>query len=320
MDKMQLLACWVREIQISPEKAVRLVSSAPYQYKHYTIPKRSGGVRHIYHPSRELKAVQRWLVGNIFSKLPVHDSVYSYREGVNIQRHAQAHIESNYSLRFDFRDFFPSLSYSWVVSYLRDEVNNNHISLTDDAIDMVARIVCRRDRATSQLALSIGAPSSPILSNAMLFNLDYHVDQMARDFDVRYTRYADDIYFSARRPNILKDVEKEFRNRLYQLAPLLKINEEKTRRKSRKTRRIVTGMVLTPMHQVSIGRHRKRAIRTQVFLFSKSELSKEDASSLAGMISFASDVEPEFVLRLRQKYGDQIINNLISHGFGSNRP
>lgn len=316
VDKMQLLARLVRELNLSPGQAVKLVASAPYRYKHYTIPKRQSGVRHIHHPSRELKVVQRWLVDNFISQLPVHECVYSYRTGRNITQHADVHSRSNYLLSFDFSNFFPSITHSWVVEYLRGESENGRIQLDDEAIRMVARLVCRYDSASSTLALSIGAPSSPALSNAILYSLDHDVSQMAYEAGVLYTRYADDVYFSTTHPKILQEVENEFRRIVGLVSPGLRLNETKTNRKSRKARRTVTGLVLTPTHEVSIGRSRKREIRTRVFLFSKGELTKEDSLSLSGLLSFASDAEPSFIFRLRRKFGDEIIDNLLKYDIG----
>lgn len=313
MDKMQLLARLVRELNLSPGQAVKLVASAPYRYKHYTIPKRRSGVRHIHHPSRELKVVQRWLVDNYFSQLPVHECVYSYRAGRNITQHANFHLRSNYLLSCDFSDFFPSITHSWVVDYLHRESENGRLELDDQAIRMVARLVCRYDTASGKLALSIGAPSSPALSNAMLYDLDHSLSQMAYEAGALYTRYADDVYFSTTQPNILQEVESEFRRIVGLFSPELRLNERKTNRKSRKTRRTVTGLVLTPTHEVSIGRSRKREIRTRVFLFSKGKLKKEEILSLSGLLSFASDAEPNFILRLRHKFGDEIIDNLLRY-------
>ena len=291
------------------------MTTAPYQYRHYTIDKRTGGKRDIYHPTPNLKAVQRWLVYNCFSRLPVHSSVHSYAAGKNIRTHAEVHINSSYLLRFDFVDFFPSLNQAWVRQFIRTSVADGYLSFEADLMNLVPRLVCRHSKADGSLALSIGAPSSPALSNAMLYRLDATLHEMAEKHAARYTRYADDVYFSAERPNALGAVENEFRAIIQELAPQLRVNEAKTERRSRKTRRVVTGLVLTPNRQISIGRERKRSIRTRVFLFTQGRLSGEDTQSLAGLLAFASDIEPKFVMSLRAKFGHAAIDELISHTF-----
>jgi RNA-directed DNA polymerase len=56
-----------------PSQYVQLVAyTASHRYKTYLIAKNRGGSRRIDHPARELKLFQRWLVNNIFSRLPVH--------------------------------------------------------------------------------------------------------------------------------------------------------------------------------------------------------------------------------------------------------
>ena len=42
-----------------------------------------------------------------------------------------------------------------------------------------------------------GAATSPKLSNPVLFNFDLKVQQLAKDSGLTYTRYADDLTFSA---------------------------------------------------------------------------------------------------------------------------
>jgi RNA-directed DNA polymerase len=103
-----------------------LVRSANHRYKVYSIPKRSGaGTRQIAHPSRELKVIQSWMSVRLFRDLPVHASVYSYRQGLGIRQNAEAHKRNRFLLRLDFRDFFPSITRADVARLL----NANHAQL-----------------------------------------------------------------------------------------------------------------------------------------------------------------------------------------------
>lgn len=318
MNKMQMLFSWIRDLGIAPMDAMRLTRTAQYQYRHYTIPKRTGGTRDIHHPTPQLKQVQRWLVQTTFNNLPVHEAVHSYVVGRSIRTHAHVHAESNYLLRLDFTNFFPSLNQNWVKRYLRRSVERGDLHLDNDALHLVARLVCRYSEADGSMALSIGAPSSPTLSNAILYELDCKLCEMANQLGVVYSRYADDVYFSARLPNILQDVEKQFRALVTEYTPELSVNERKTERRSRRTRRVVTGLVLTPTRLISIGRERKRQIRSRIYLFFKGELPADEALQLAGLLAFANDVEPELLISLRKKFGDETIDNLLSHLFARN--
>ena len=54
-----LLAQMATELRLPVDFLLKLVETASYHYKSYNIPKRKGGTRHIDHPAKELKAVQR---------------------------------------------------------------------------------------------------------------------------------------------------------------------------------------------------------------------------------------------------------------------
>lgn len=310
MNALQLIVALVRDLNIPAKNALRLVNTAPHQYRHYQIPKRTGGMRDIYHPTPALKSVQRWLCSKVFSSLPVHDAVHSYREGRNIRSHAELHVDSNYLLRLDFVDFFPSLDKYWLIDFLRQSVARGHFTLNDDAIKLISRLVCRFSEKERSMALSIGAPSSPSISNAILFDLDSAISEASSRLGCTYTRYADDLYISCREPQILGELEVVVRNLVKEMTPKLAINEAKSLRVSRKTKRVVTGLILTPDRSISLGRDRKRSIRTKVYLYQIGQLSGEESTSLAGLLAFANDVEPRFIESLRHKFGMATIDAL----------
>ena len=119
-------------------------------------------------------------------------------------------------------------------------------------------------------SLTIGAPSSPFLSNAVLYDFDCHIDRLCTDSRVTYTRYADDLFLSTNVPNTLDNILLNIRGNLRErISPCLTINEEKTVFTSKKRKRVVTGLVLTTKEKLSIGRDKKRSIRTLVYLYSK---------------------------------------------------
>lgn len=95
-----------RQSGLSRSRLLFLANSASQRYKVYTIGKRTGGQRVIEHPSRELKAIQRWLIGYLLSKFPTHKSATAYKEGASIRINALRHTNSSYTLRLDFSNFF----------------------------------------------------------------------------------------------------------------------------------------------------------------------------------------------------------------------
>lgn len=273
-----------------------MARKASYVYKEYTIRKRTGGHRTIHHPSKELKAIQRWLIQHIIERWPVHDAAYAYRKGISIRENAEVHKNSNYLLRMDLASFFPSIDWDDLMNFLQSEPSGTEGWIESDR-ELFAKLVCRKGK------LTIGAPTSPAISNSICYELDARLDGIATGEGVRYTRYADDLFFSTRRQNILPDIPAQVRELLdsMECPSGLRINADKTRHSSKRGRRQVTGLVLTSDERVSVGRDRKRFIRSQIYKYD--ELSPEERRRLAGHIAFAASIEPDFVNALILKYG-----------------
>lgn len=285
---------------------LKLASTASHRYKEYEIDKRTGGKRTIHHPARELKLIQRWLLRNVLANLPIHAAATAYRREFNIARNAQRHVANNYLLRVDFHNFFPSLRDSDVVTVLRanrQTLANGEVA--DQDINFITQIVCRYG------CLTIGAPTSPHLSNAIMFEFDEIWSRNAQAIEVTYTRYADDLYFSTNRPNVLQEMLEMLREYLHaERRPLLRINDKKTAFSSRKHRRLAAGLVLTSDRKISIGRDKKRMLRAFVNRLKHSDLPPEEVHQLRGWIAYLHSVEPTFVTTLEQKYDLDFKDNL----------
>jgi hypothetical protein len=276
------------------------------------MPKRTGrGKRDIYHPGPALKVAQRWLNANILDQLPVHGGVFSYTRGRNISMHARVHTTGNYFLRLDFKDFFPSVNGQWIDEFLREAIENGSLDVDVDAVETIVRLLCRWDARRGLLALSIGAPSSPALSNAILFRLDSALQDACAQHECAYSRYADDIYVSSRRPEMRERVGPVVRRLIEDLVPQLQINEAKSMWLSRKRRVLVTGLVITSDRKVSVGRALKRQLRTEVYLWTRNALGAAQAAKLQGLIAYVDSVENSFTASLRTKFGAEVIDRLL---------
>lgn len=280
--------------------------SASHRYFSYRIPKRvGGGFREIHHPARELKVLQRWLVAEVISRLPVHEAAAAYRRGKGIGDHARLHVRNSFLLRMDFRHFFPSLT----VTDVKNLIGRHRNLFTDwDGGDLAwfGSVVSRENR------LTIGAPTSPGLSNTLCFDLDTRLSNLAFERGVTYSRYADDLFFSTSEPDVLRLVEEDTKGIVssLELPSRLVLNDEKTVHASRKRRRVVTGIVLTSDGRLSVGRDRKRALRTMVHRYP--ELTTKEKRHLAGMLAYVRSVEPNFIDRLVLKYGSERVEEIFS--------
>jgi retron-type reverse transcriptase len=293
---------------LSQKELMKLIRSSPRRYKVYQIPKRKPNeFRTIAQPAKEVKALQYWVIENLLSQLPVHPAAIGYRQGLNISDNARPHALGRYLLKLDFKDFFPSLTARDFRVFLR----RHTLPLEPGDMEAVERILFWKPKGENILCLSIGAPSSPLLSNLLLSDFDTQTAKICASADVTYTRYADDLSFSAENSASLAKIEEAVANLCARMrSPKLTINTEKTVRVSRREARRVTGLVLTNDGKVSLGRDQKRRIRATVHHFVNGALDDQKVKALAGMLAYAKSVEPRFLVRLRRKFGAETIRRI----------
>lgn len=278
-----------------------VAKTAPWRYKVFTIPKRRGdGVRVVAQPSRELKAIQREITSLLLSKLPVHDCAHGYVRNRGIRSNAEQHLQSRFMLKLDLTDFFPSIRPPDFETHVHRHLSNE---IDESELRLISRLLFWAPKGSHDLRLCIGAPSSPALSNTVVFDMDVEISDRCRELGVNYTRYADDLTLSATEPNILSDLERVVGRIISQLEyPRLRLNREKFVHTSMARRRVVTGLVITNEGQVSIGRERKRLIRAMAHRASLGQLDDDEVRRLEGMLSFAASIEPEFVAAVKQRF------------------
>jgi RNA-directed DNA polymerase len=306
---MSLLRELVEEIGLSASEVQRIILTAPVRYKVYDIPKRDGiGWRTIAQPSRELKALQNYVLHRKLSKYPVHPNSMAYAQNRNIRQNAERHASSSSILKLDFQQFFPSIKVLDWERFAR-RVPNAEVNQNDIRFYSLIMFWGQQKRSFTPRCLSIGAPTSPALSNILLFDLDVALSSEAERIGIVYTRYADDITISGPSIDLILAFEKIARRMVKALrSPKLIFNEEKRGLFKKGQRRLVTGLVITPAGGISVGRERKRLISSMLHRSSKELLDQIERSRLKGLLGFCVANEPNFLGRMRNKYGDQIVD------------
>ena len=291
----------------SERELIVLIATAPSRYKTHLIDKRGGrGKREISQPTKEIKFLQRLLIGSELASLPIHDAAIAYRSGKGIRDHAQPHAEARYLLKLDFKDFFPSLKFKAIEHRLSADTGYSPVERW-----ILGNLLCRKAKGASTLQLSIGAPSSPLISNYLLREFDVRATEYCEERNVRYTRYADDLAFSTSTPGMLDEVEGFVRYLVSDLPYLaIFLNETKTVNVSKKRRRILVGLTLSNDGHASIGRDAKRELRVAVHHWSIGKLDVSEVARLRGRLAFTFAIDPDFVRSLLAKHGYASINEL----------
>lgn len=289
------------------ESSIRM---APRAYKKFYIPKRNTDKpRAVYQPAKKIKALQRIIIKDFLEKLPIHDAVFSYRHNISTIDNANIHKRCKYLLRIDFENFFESITRRDIFKFL---IENREIfpeNFSEEDIKLISHLASFYDEESDSYRLVIGSPMSPIISNAILNRHDKEINQYCENLGIRYSRYADDLFFSTSEKNVLGDTPRAISEIIKKLkSPHLKINIKKTIHTSKKHNMRITGVVLTPTGDTSIGRERKREIKALIHKLSIGQLPIEKKPYLSGLLAYVNSIEPSFIQRLKEKYGPGVLD------------
>lgn len=307
---MKSLLDTVSEILLVDKKELLLfASSAPHRYKKYYIQKRNGkGSRLIAQPSRQTKFIQRIVVEELRKNIDIHPVAMAYEKGRSIKLNASMHLDSRYFLKMDFRDFFPSIFPFIFFENLKYSIGD----ICEEDRIFLENLLFWRPTRSSALQLSIGAPSSPFVSNLVMKKFDELVCGYSINRGIVYSRYADDLTFTTRKKEVLFQVPEFVRDVLRdEYLGAISINDEKTVFSSRAFNRHVTGLVLSNDGTISLGREKKRKISAMIHRYSLGLMDELASMQLRGLLSHCMNVEPEFVKRMQCKYSNELIGKLI---------
>ncbi len=290
-------------------------------YIRFKMPKKTGGERLISAPMPSLKQAQHWMLTNILEKLEVHDAAHGFRSQRSIVTNATPHVGADIIINFDLKDFFPSISYKRVKglfqSFGYSEAAATIFSLLATAAD--AQEV-ELDAKTYYIALGErhlpqGSPASPAITNLLCRRLDRRLTGMAEDLGFIYTRYADDLTFSASGEslrhvcNIIKRTESIVTHEGFSL------NQEKTRILRNSRQQEVTGVVVN--EKLSVDKQTLKKFRATLYQIEKDGLegkhwgnSSNLMAAITGFANFVAMVNPEKgaefqqqVKKIKKKYG-----------------
>lgn len=262
-------------------------------YTRHTMLKRDGSLRVLDEPDPELKLEQRRILHEILRDLPVHAAVHGFVEGRSIHTNAVVHVDAEVLVRVDLRDFFPSVTTARVAGLFR------RAGCPDDEAARLA-LVCTLDGRLPQ-----GAPTSPALANAACHRLDRRLAGFAAHIGWRYTRYADDLTFSAPRGAVgpaaypvgalVAAVTRFARDEGFQ------VNERKTELAGPGEQLRVTGLIVNGPGGPRVSRKATRSLRSALHHAQAGSLTEREADRLRGLVTHVAHTNPALGERLRHR-------------------
>jgi len=222
-------------------------SIAPKRYRKFHIRKKSGGLREIKAPCRQLDLILTCVNIMLKALYEPSESAMGFTSGRSVLTNAQVHVGHNYVFNIDLKDFFPSIVQARVWKRLQLPPFN----FTREVANVVAGLCCSRDDERDVNVLPQGSPASPLLTNAVCDKLDRRMRGVAKRFGLHYSRYADDMTFSSMH-NVYQE-DGEFRAEIRKIiaGQGFRMNEAKTRLQKKGGRQEVTGLTVNAIANVS---------------------------------------------------------------------
>lgn len=260
-------------IGVSPRLISAIIHQPSKHYRAFELPKKAGGMRTIHAPRFFLKTIQYWLGSHVLADLRVHAACHAYVLGRSILTNAELHAHKRYVANLDIKAFFDSVRIDRIQKLLVDSGIGSCLART------VSELV------TYQCCLPQGAPTSPLVSNAFLFDFDTRITQACARYGVVYTRYADDITLSS---DIRDAVTQAIDTVTQQLGLVgLELNRKKTRVASSHSSQRVTGLVVNTEPRPPRGY--RRAVRSEFDHALRDRagvVSREELNRLRGHFSY----------------------------------
>jgi RNA-directed DNA polymerase len=286
-----------------------LIVKRKENYSRSLIPKKSGGVRVIHAPSERLKFVQTRVLENILNKLEYPEHISAYVKNRKTRTSAEKHAGKPLLIVMDLKDFFTTTKRSWIRHVLQKELNYPFAvsGLLSDLMTVPIETVLGTKYVVPQ-----GAPTSGAICNLVANErIDRQLLKLCEEWDMSYTRYADDLAFSCK-----ERLDKRKTNKfIKQATKIIKqggyaVNYKKLRviRSGRQQR--LLGMTINEKPNI-IRKHyhqmRARIHHCQQKGFDKvaEEMGLENGaqlkSQIEGKLAYYHMINPEKALKLREQ-------------------
>lgn len=230
----------------SPSLLDYIITRKDSYYRNFRVKKKNGTYRYINEPLNQLFTIQKEFSQFFLINRANNYHSHGFELKKNIITNANKHVGKKIVLNIDLEDFFSNISTLRISKLLLDKFNVSE----EEAIKIA-------DLLTYKNSLPQGSPSSPVLSNLICEQLDNELNKYCKQFNITYTRYADDMSFSF---NFNKLPIIQVKTIIFIIEQNnFKINKKKYRYYYRNARQLVTGLVVN--EKVNVKREYYKRLR-----------------------------------------------------------
>ncbi|MBK8256332.1 MAG: RNA-directed DNA polymerase [Polyangiaceae bacterium] len=253
-------------------------------YRYFEIPKRSGGTRKIAAPQPELAKAQEWIFTHILQKLPTEDAAHGFIPNRSTVTCAAPHVGKDVVINLDVKDFFPTITFVRVRGVFQK------LGYSPAVATIFALLCTEAPRvetsfegqtlwaAVGPRACPQGACTSPALSNQVARKLDRRFVGMSKKHGFVYTRYADDLTFSAPEGKRAEIGMLMARVRHILAEEGFTLHPDKGRVQRRQHQQLVTGIVVN--QKLGLDRKHIRRLRAILHAAQKTGLEAQNRENI----------------------------------------
>ena len=234
--------------------------------------------RTIYHPNWRLRYQQRWIL-NVFKK--------HYPLSMSICKCAEKHTNQKWLLKMDIQHFYESLP----IELILDILTKFSQKTTLYTFEELKKYTIVND------ILPTGAVTSAHLANACMKSIDKKIEQLCEKQDVEFSRYMDDLFFSANNKSDLQKTEIFVRELLAKYH--LQINDDKVKYVSQNKKQVIMG-ILVNKKKTCLPKETKRKVRAVLHQYITGKITNENF--VAGYLSYVFDVDKDYFKTLNKYY------------------
>jgi retron-type reverse transcriptase len=278
-------------------------------YVYFEVPKRSGGTRLLSAPHEALAKAQQWILHNILDKLPVEEPAHGFVKGRSTVSNARPHLGKQVVVNLDLSNFFPTVTFARVRGFF-EKIGYS------PAVATIFALVCTEPPrrkvvydgqpywvAVGARGLPQGACTSPAISNQVSKKLDRRLSGMSKKMGYTYTRYADDLTFSAPAAEGDEKARSDIGILLARVRHIVEeegfaINPKKGRVQHAGGRQSVTGIVVND--KLGVPREEVRKLRAILHAAKKTGLAAQNREGIPhfeayvrGKVAYLHMVDPE---------------------------
>lgn len=265
------------------------------QYISFRIPKKHSFEKRIINaPKKYLRMAQKIILREILEKIPCSDAATAFIKGKNgLFINANIHKENKFLLKFDFCNFFQSIKF--------ERINLLFIELGyNPKVSKILAELCTYCKELPQ-----GGICSPYLSNLVCLELDDDLLEYCEGNDIKYTRYADDLFFSSNNKEVLLKLKDNIETLILKHRTEffdIQINGQKTKFIAEPWHKKVTGITINN-NKIKTSKTLKRDIRRELYFTIIK--NKTVYNKLIGQIAYVVSIEKDYVNKILQ-YADGI--------------